>query len=902
MQFSGLFLAMRKRLYFHILVIVTYTLAFKGQYEYGKVNNFPYTDFFITSGQNLNMSILETHSCRPQTSRCCECTQDCVQKRSCCIDKEWTHFNGSLHSYMDWKIEKASPFMNLECKPLLPGTNVMDSTHYMMIFSCPPVSNSIKNSETVRCQSDGFSLPVLASDGRMYKNEFCAKCNGETNYTMLGLIITCNTTRDNFIQQNINVSYKNCTIRLNKEARSLASTKGISYCTYPTNYGRNCHPSNPFYNLCNAYMAYYNGFANPHCMKCANYTPGINDSQACPIPSRGNAIFGPEWRFNYAMIISFDSKGCSPGSVWDIDLKRCTSFICRNKVSEEDAACRTSTTHETVRESTTDHNGITNSNRISSKKKKYNNTELFKKCLMKRGEISLIATKCQGSQKAAIKNSTTGVNDCTVDSHFMQLNQRKNNKQVYDYVGNSSLLFYQGLSTYCVRKKWFVESSCKYIEAISVKQQSENILHSNEWLHNFPNGELCFNHTKIPFRSIQNDLDELCSFRWKGKRYKYGEYILIHRFKSKENTRKDVVICNQYHLRRNCPMKELDMKSEYHFDGDGHGRNLISKKGGRTYSPSDYLPHEFGVRACITTDVQTGMGTQVVRYKRSELVKYYITVLGLPLSVLGYMSIIFVYSCFKELHNNFGFCLIWLCISLAASDTLMIVLATGQIDKKFQPHMAIALHWFFLNALSWITIISLELIGLLKNAYTTVNQNLSKRSFKNWILASFAPSLVIAIMVFLNHRNPSWVGYGQSLSMNLMTNQKALYATVLGPFVVTNLLSLGILIAIVVKLHLHRLSVKRSGITSSNGQRNVSIAKAALKLVVLFGVVELLGVIQTKEPVVDEVFSSFYVFLRSTRGILICLLYAFNFNVRRLLKNRMQSVFDSRRESALELN
>ena len=158
-------------------------------------------------------------------------------------------------------------------------------------------------------------------------------------------------------------------------------------------------------------------------------------------------------------------------------------------------------------------------------------------------------------------------------------------------------------------------------------------------------------------------------------------------------------------------------------------------------------------------------------------------------------------------------------------------------------------------------------------------------------------------MVYSNHYHLSWVGYGQALSKNLMVNKVTVYITVLKPFLATNVVSLAIFLAIISKLYLHGCSLNQKGISSSMGQANVNVAIAAMKLVSLLGVAELYGLVQTKQPAVEEVFSTLYVFFRCNRGIFICLLYVFNRSTRRLLKRKIQRMASSvTQESALEIS
>ena len=253
------------------------------------------------------------------------------------------------------------------------------------------------------------------------------------------------------------------------------------------------------------------------------------------------------------------------------------------------------------------------------------------------------------------------------------------------------------------------------------------------------------------------------------------------------------------------------------------------------------------------------------------------------------ISVIMVHGFVRELRNKTAFDLICLCISLSVSDAIMMTLVMGYIDKEAFKHVAVALHWCFLNSLSWITVMSVELLYFLHHEYIIIQHNILRRCFKSWILATLAPSLIIFVMIFLNHYHPTWVGYGQALTNRLMSNKTAIYVTLIAPFVVTNVLSLAISIAVAIKLHLHKISTNLSGITRSNGRININVAKAAMKLVAVFGGAEIFGVIQTNHATMNDVFSTLYVFLRSTRGIFIFLLYLCNVKVRKLLQNEIQT-------------
>ena len=857
---------------------------------------FPFKEFFNFSGQNLDETIM-SYLCVPAVTRCCQCTQDCVKKRSCCIDSAWNHYNGSLSTYLEWFIERARPYTKFECTPLLSGAKFMDSSHYMMIVSC------LKEYKEPRCQNQDLLLPVLASNGYMYKNEFCAQCNNQTAYEFLGLKMTCNTTKDKFKQQKTSFDKENCTIRPDQKTQKLLWKNRIFSCLYPTNHVKDCHPSSPHYKLCNAYLAYSDGFANPHCLKCANNSAKIGNLEECIKPEKGvrpGMPLLPETLFSYAMVISFDTADCSPGRIWDIVKMHCVSFRCSQRLKGKSSTCGTvpTTMSSSIRTAEKVRGKVKNSgeyitNHTSSNNSKNDYNELFTKCLHQGSDVGLIAT-CPQYQDPDAQRSNGRLKHC-LKGDYTDFYQMKGNESIYVYAGGSSLMFIENIVDPCFRKQWLDNFNCKYIQVTSVKKQSYNLLSDHDLQRNFPHGDICNNYTKIAVHFVQ--LYENCSMSWKNQTYKYGEYVMIKRFTRKKEALKHVVICNQFQPRSNCFMKDLRVGPDYYID---QRRHIIPKEQtDLPYAPVTYIPFKGTMQGCTETETSR----KAFKNAQNDLSKYYITVFGLPLSIAGHLVVVIVYSTLKELDNKTGFGLIWLCISLAASDMIMFVLAMGYIDETMHESIAIALHWCFLNALSWITVLSLGLLGMLTNEYTIVQQNTLKKNIRSWIFATCFPSLAIAVLVYANHYHPSWVGYGRALTKNLMVNQVAVYITVLAPFVATNAVSLVIFLAIISKLHLHCRSLQQSGISSSICQTNINVAKTAMKLVALLGVAELLGLVQTKQPAIDEVFSTLYVFFRSSRGIFISVLYVFNCSTRRLLKRKIQRFTSSiSQESALEIS
>ena len=119
--------------------------------------------------------------------------------------------------------------------------------------------------------------PRVSVQRVLIQNKFCAQCNNQIDYNLFGIEMTCNTTKDEFMRQNISFATENCTIRTDKNAQKLLWKSRIFFCTYATNYAREYNPSSPHYKLCNAYLAYSDDFANPHYLKCANFSAKIGN-------------------------------------------------------------------------------------------------------------------------------------------------------------------------------------------------------------------------------------------------------------------------------------------------------------------------------------------------------------------------------------------------------------------------------------------------------------------------------------------------------------------------------------------------------------------------------------------------------------------------------------------------
>jgi len=117
--------------------------------------------------------------------RKCSCElHDCIQQRTCCIDIMWnSQFNKELTQYIETFIERllrtSKQNLKLSCESILPNGTFQPGScasvfEYFMVSSCPD-RKSIPH-------DDHDALPVIDSEGLVYKSARIAGCNSVKEY------------------------------------------------------------------------------------------------------------------------------------------------------------------------------------------------------------------------------------------------------------------------------------------------------------------------------------------------------------------------------------------------------------------------------------------------------------------------------------------------------------------------------------------------------------------------------------------------------------------------------------------------------------------------------------------------------------------------------------------------
>ena len=136
-----------------------------------------------------------------------------------------------------------------------------------------------------------------------------------------------------------------------------------------------------------------------------------------------------------------------------------------------------------------------------------------------------------------------------------------------------------------------------------------------------------------------------------------------------------------------------------------------------------------------------------------------------------------------------------------------------------------------------------------------------------------------------------------------MDNFTAQMATHIVPLTVALFLSFIVLVAAVYKVCHHR---DITGGMLQSGYAQISVPTMAIKIMGILGMVEVVGLIQLKQPqseasyIFQYVFQFMYSFFRGFRGVLIFSLYVVNPRVFRIIKSKFETKLTNR--STLQTN
>ena len=361
-------------------------------------------------------------------------------------------------------------------------------------------------------------------------------------------------------------------------------------------------------------------------------------------------------------------------------------------------------------------------------------------------------------------------------------------------------------------------------------------------------------------------------------------------------------VCNQFHLLPTCPIGVLNMsliKIE--------NKSVITKitRGEKKYSPEQYLPLPEGIGVCMKNTGKTFTG--YLKLNDYWLIEEKISISFLSLSI-SLEILIFMMNCLlKEFDNIPGKNLTALCIGMFACDIMVLIIALAKsLAQTYCMIIAVLLHYFSLALCTWTVAITYDLSIIIKRPLSIKRRKKSylKYSVFGWGLPLFMVSISVCIDLFGNKTFSFQIGYGKFnyCWISYFYERLAFYIV---PF---SLMTFGSFLAICDVIFKLKKGMKKN-IASAGRNHELSFATMAIKLYLILGVSELVGLVQIPDNKVTSkqheifnlIFGSLYNLSRSLRGCFIFIVLIYGKNVRIKCKDSLhKSVFRKKIKSTWE--
>ena len=390
-----------------------------------------------------------------------------------------------------------------------------------------------------------------------------------------------------------------------------------------------------------------------------------------------------------------------------------------------------------------------------------------------------------------------------------------------------------------------------------------------DFSRSFTGGRTCASPMLHPEGTYE--ISSNCFVTLNDKRILYvNEYVLYYEVTSK--VERKLVTCDTFHLTKRCKLRRI-------LNYTMLANNSIFTDRNMTYSAEEYRPLKHGLAACKEKSKFSKVWLEIV-----EAVEGYLTVIGSALSIIAYAWTILTYLLISELRTLPGKNIVCLCFTLMACDVLMLLSMVSEWCK----YIAICLHLFALSAQFWGVITAFDIWSTFRGKSLSKNLKSKKKRFICYCIWGWlSPLCFVVICVSLDMTNVVDVGYGK-YGVCWITSLPARLATYIIPVGMSIIFNVTVLSYTMSRIN--RQCNKSKTLLKKRGGENVSLAKMALKLVILLGVVEIFGFLQFRGElelswIITSIFELIYVIVRSFRGVFVWLLYVVTDRVFKIYRN-----------------
>jgi len=809
----------------------------------------------VSSNGKFEQNIQNDFLCHSKTrvkrfEEACNCDEDCMRFKSCCIDFLWNSTRDeSVESYTERFLNEASRYPDLLCKPVALGLPSDYRVEKLLMRSECPVG--VLGDVKISCEAEEtyFDVqPVLGSDGFIYKNQNCAVCNKVQNFESLQLhakdCIRINTNSTSFTDIN-----KGCLIGIQNASIELDS-KSIRTCfkqeTKPLE-----RPQTKSQKLCRSYSGgLYQSrmcYRNFHCIGVSNLIKTTLDNvmpcyEFTPMKRIKETIsIGFSDGDSYSMLVSFEDLGdktkprCSKGEVLDKSSGKCRKFECGFGYELIGSKCFKTKSNVVV-----DQDG---SGDLSQ-------AEILQRCLSNTSYLVLNRTRLD-------------VSSLTV-SHKIILNTTS------IVVVSLSQTELKNVATY------YKDSIIQSVESTTSQHFLTSKLYGLDFHRTFPDNRFCAK--REIYKNINNY--RLSSNCWLV--LQNGETIppTLFILNILRNNQTEISKCVEFHLDSPCPKREIQKYTQY------TNNAVKDMEKGIVFQPKNFVPLTNGIGVCIQVNAMTSTSKG---WERVTLgVEKYITIIGCFMSILCYVWVILTYSIIPALKTIPGKNIVCLCCVLLCTDVIMLVTML-KLSRQQCAVFGVFLHYFALSTQIWAGIVAFDIWSTFHGRGRGMRSVKTNKRFHIYCVIGFGvPLVVVLTCAIIELVGKVDFGYGLNGICWIAVFMPRLVTYIL-PMVVITMFNVTVLSYTIIMIC--KQSRKSKKLLKKSGGQDVSLARMAMKLIILLGALEMLGLVQIKgatmqdSRVVNSVFRIVFATARAFRGVFIWILYIVS-----------QQVFDVYRE------
>ena len=845
--------------------------------------------------QNIENDSTHKLTCSLQKkSQCCWCDQHCYLRKDCCIDRLFMDNPQPPDTYLHTLLRKAGEVRE-KCASIfhsLPYGHKSQSV--MMIMECPETTTApiqmILDCEAYNQQKENFDyqyiIPVLGSNNKVYRNKFCALCNGIYQVQTVNIIYSnCEMELVEHLRQefmglrekdgqseplleNVLKKSRNCFLQIDVKS---TFARHIRICGTPDRAmifkPKKAACNETEYEMCLSYTAItranVNGkmivLPNPHCAKCIRAT-NVSFDQCYDdfqdINKNGivkgmfitlyDTIITP-----FSVTISFsqetkvkllynsvdeDELTCGKDEVYDWIHERCTRSTCGPGYSLSEEICVKSLPN------------ILKNCPIGSTPKQY---------LISDGYVIVqLTSACKEENKSSKETK-----------NLFLLSQKLNIGIEYLTCQNDSIYIKMTKTDAETIKQAFSDYNFTYSKLFSCLQSpTVNSIHGFKPETAYSKGHYC----ALPQKK---DFNETCTCTFDSNCWdKDNDTIWIEKT-FEGNWEIYVWTCRLFHLQSDCLKIEINSMNYTLYENKSIA--VKGKIADMIFEPQEYLPTKDGIAICKDTFLSKGHKSpkhitdwQVVLQRTEEIT----SIVLISISIITNLVTIYIHVSTFELQSIPGKTLVMLCCAVLGCDMTILIGMVGKHNKLWCKFFAAALHYFSLSMQFWTLLISMDMAKTIFSGLKRRRRN--KRHFcitnvSVWLITS----IIVLSCVILDALHEDMIMYGHNAVCWIGTQKARIYTYLLPSFIVFSV-NLLLLVMLMVNLRANLTTMENFSFARHRVKQMITLSKLMVKVVIIFGLLEVVGVIQVGNSnevrrAVSTVVRFIYTVIRSMRGTLL---------------------------------